>query len=125
MSVGYFADLFDLINVRDLDLINQARDGCAHLVLGVYTDDYAEERLGHRPVVPLSERMALLRHVRGVAEVVADDGTGRRAGSADVRFVAVDRPDLSARVAVRLWPQRESASALLQRVLRPAATAVA
>ena len=38
MSVGYLAGLFDLVNVRDLDLINQARAGCARLVLGVFTD---------------------------------------------------------------------------------------
>ena len=34
MSVGYPPGLFDLITVRDLDRINQARTGCAHLVLG-------------------------------------------------------------------------------------------
>ncbi len=38
MSVGYPPGLFDLITVRDLDRINQARTGCAHLVLGVSTD---------------------------------------------------------------------------------------
>ena len=42
MSVGYFASLFHLINVRDRDLINQARARCAHLVLGVVTDDCAD-----------------------------------------------------------------------------------
>ena len=42
MSVGYLADSFDLINVRDLDLIAQARARCARLVVGVFTDEYVE-----------------------------------------------------------------------------------
>ena len=79
MSVGYLADSFDLINVRDLDLIAQARARCTRLVVGVFTDEHAEWLFGRRPVVPLSERMAVLRHVRGVDEVVAHDaGSARR-----------------------------------------------
>ena len=38
MSVGSLSGLFDLINVRDLDLISQARSGWARLVLEVPTD---------------------------------------------------------------------------------------
>ena len=73
MSVGYLADSFDLINVRDLDLIAQARARCARLVVGVFTDDYVERVSGRRPVIPLSERMAVLQQVRGIVEVVAHD----------------------------------------------------
>ena len=126
MSVGYLAGLFDLVNVRDLDLINQARAGCARLVLGVFTDEYVETVSGRRPVVPLEERMTLLRHVRGVAAVVPDDGSaGSRSTVPDVWFVAGDRPAGYPRDAVRLLSQRESASPILRGVLHPAATAVA
>lgn len=126
MSVGYFADLFDLINVRDLDLIAQARSGCTRLVLGVLTDDDAESRFGRRPVVPFVERAALLRHVRGVAEVVAHEGWDRgRAADAQVVFMASDRTATVVPDAVALVPQRESASRILRRALRPTETAIA
>ena len=62
MSVGYLADSFDLINVRDLDLIAQARARCTRPIVGVFTNQYTEWVSGRRPVLPLSERMAVLRN---------------------------------------------------------------
>jgi bifunctional ADP-heptose synthase (sugar kinase/adenylyltransferase) len=75
MSVGYLPNAFDLINVRDLDLIAQATMHCSRLVVGVFTDDFAEQLLGRRPVVPMVERMALVAHIRGVDQVVEHDGS--------------------------------------------------
>ena len=117
MSVGYLADSFDLINVRDLDLIAQAHARSTRLVVGVFTDDYAEWLFGRRPVVPLSERMAVLRHVRGIDEVVAHDD-GSFAGVADaVLFAADDAPrDVSDQV-VWLTPRRRSESVVLRNAL--------
>lgn len=126
MAVGYLADLFDLLNVRDLDLIAQARAACAHLVLGVLTDDYAEAVHGRRPVVPLEERMALLRHVRGVDEVVAHDSPWPlRAETAAVVFTAEDGHVGHRRDTVRLQPQRRSESPVLRQALQPVTVAVA
>ena len=120
MSVGYLADSFDLINVRDLDLIAQARARCTRLVVGVFTDEHAEWLFGRRPVVPLSERMAVLRHVRGVDEVVVHDGGAAQAAPNVVHFAADDaRRDLMDE-AVWLTPRRRSESVVLRNVLAPA-----
>ncbi len=116
MSVGYLTDSFDLINVRDLDLIAQAGERCAHLVLGVFTDEYAEQVFGRRPVVPLSERLAVLRHVRGVADVVAHDDTCAPSPDA-VRFVVAGSPEPSAMHSVVITPRRESESTILRNAL--------
>jgi len=59
-----------MLNVADLDLIDQARRRCDRLVVGVHSDELVLATLGRRPVVPLVERVALLRRVRGVDEVV-------------------------------------------------------
>lgn len=126
MAVGYLADLFDLLNVRDLDLIAQARAACAHLVLGVLTDDYAEAVHGRRPVVPLEERMTLLRHVRGVDEVVAHDGPWpHHAETATLLFTAEDSHVGYGRDSVRLRPRRRSESPVLRQALQPVTVAVA
>lgn len=117
MSVGYLTDSFDLINVRDLDLIAQARARSTRLVVGVFTDEYAEWLFGRRPVVPLSERMAVLQHVQGIDEVVAhDDGSAQ--GMADVvLFAADDTPRELADQAVWLTPRRRSESVVLRNAL--------
>jgi len=117
MSVGYLADSFDLINVRDLDLIAQARARCARLVVGVFTDEYVERVSGRRPVIPLSERMAVLREVRGIVEVVAHDDSSVEDASAAVLFAADDAPHDLVEGAVLLTPARRSASVVLRNVL--------
>jgi len=61
MSVGCLADSFDF-NVRDLDLIAQARARCTRPIVCVFTREYAEWVSRRRPVVPLSERVAVLRN---------------------------------------------------------------
>ncbi|GAA2107807.1 hypothetical protein GCM10009841_27980 [Microlunatus panaciterrae] len=70
MICGYLARSFDLLNVRDLDLIAQSRSLCDSLTLAVLRDDTVERYLGRPPVVPLTERLELVRHLRGVDEVV-------------------------------------------------------
>jgi glycerol-3-phosphate cytidylyltransferase len=115
MSVGYFADSFDMINVRDLDLIAQARERCSRLMLGVFTDDYAEQLFGRRPVVPLDERKAVLQHIGGVAEVLTHDDpqvtspSGPRAEAAVV-FAAVGTPIPTESATHWLTPRAHSAS---------------
>ena len=120
MTIGYLADAFDLLNVRDLDLIAQARRRCDRLVVGVFSDEYAEQLHGRRPVVPAVERSAMVRHVRGVTEVRLHDASGAQgpALTYHVTFVAADSPAQEALSgAVVLTPQRESESAILRNAL--------
>lgn len=123
MTIGYAVGSFDLLNVRDLDVIRQASDRCTRLVLGVHTDEAAEALDGRRPVVPLVERVGLLRHVRGVDEVVVHEESAAAAG-ADVVF-GVDPADLAdlPADAELLLPRRDTASAVLRAALGGSAEA--
>lgn len=117
MTVGYLADSFDLINVRDLDLIAQAGARCTRLVVGVFTDDYAERVSGVRPVVPLVERMAVLQHLRGVDHVVVHDPDSTGVAEDQLVFGVGDGPLASEASAPVLTPARTSASAILRNAL--------
>ncbi|MCW2810119.1 MAG: adenylyltransferase/cytidyltransferase family protein [Friedmanniella sp.] len=119
--VGYFVDSFDLINVGDLDLIAQARARCGRLVVGVLTDADVERLVGRPPVIPLSERMTLVSHVRGVDEVVVHQGP-LSSGPDLLVFTAGDRAaDLPGEPGstVVLQPARRTASAVLRDALQP------
>lgn len=135
MTNGYLASAFDLLNVSDIDLIAQARRCCDHLRIGVYTDDRVEQLIGKPPVVPLSERLELVRHVRGVDEVVVHD-------DADLERLRIDH--VIFKVGVRnghqrghrngrhddanvTWiePTRHTRSHVLRAALEPAATMIA
>lgn len=117
MGVGYLARSFDLVNVRDLDLIRQAALSCSELVLGAYSDELVLRRTGRAPVVPLGERIALARHIRGVREVVVHDGWEAPTAAGWTLFSTDD--DAPAHV-VQLNSRRESQSWALREGLRPA-----
>lgn len=118
MTVGYLADSFDLINVRDLDLISQASGLCSRLVVGVFTDDYAEQLFGRRPVVPFAERVALVSHVRRVAEVVSHDGADAgEAARVYVVFGISDQPAFRSASMTVLAPRRQTSSQILRAAL--------
>ncbi|WP_375426348.1 adenylyltransferase/cytidyltransferase family protein [uncultured Friedmanniella sp.] len=118
MVVGYLLGTFDMLNIADLDVIAQARSRSSRLVLGVHTDEAARLLAGLPPVVPLEERLTLLRHVRGVDEVVVHEQTEAAASAAAVFTVRADDggPD-----AELLTPRRVSTSAVLRRALEPGA----
>jgi glycerol-3-phosphate cytidylyltransferase-like family protein len=123
MTVGYLAHSFDLLNVRDLDLVAQAGERCEELVAGVLSDDLVEQRYGRRPVVPVAERMALVARIRGVSRVV-EQRTGQLPVGLDAvtSFVVADEPPvLDAVDTVVLTPRRETASEVLRHALRAAA----
>ena len=120
MDVGYLPNAFDLLNVRDLDLIAQARRHCSRLVVGVFSDDFAA-RQGRRPVVPLAERMALVAHVRGVDEVVVHDQERANVSVGTTVFGVIGETDVPSRAHQHLLvPLRETTSPLLREALHAA-----
>ncbi len=120
MSVGYLPHSFDLINVRDLDLISQAVARCSRLIVGVLSDDIVERLSGRRPVVPLVERMALVGHVRGVDDVVVHDAARLIELEPDALVFAVaDDFSLGLEPHITLTPTRDTESVILRNALRP------
>lgn len=116
MTVGYLAGAFDLLNVRDLDLIAQARQRCSVLLVGVFSDDVAA-RHGREPVVPLGERATLVSHVRGVDEVRVHDEDWLPC-EVDITFAVAGEPLLpGGRSVWWLSPRRQTSSPVLQRAL--------
>lgn len=70
---GYVSGAFDLFHIGHLNVIVQARAHCDRLVVGVATDRVVREMKGHDPVIPLSERVDIVRGLRDVDEVIIDD----------------------------------------------------
>jgi cytidyltransferase-like protein len=111
MTHGYLAYSFDLLNVGDLDVIAQARRHCDHLVVGVYSDEFARQMSGRSPVVPLMERMELLRYVRGVDEVVVHDSAESYGFDPDRRvFMIAGNESVDSSQVITLAPTRTTRS---------------
>ena len=72
MRVGYAAGGFDLFHVGHLNILKNARSQCDYLIAGVVSDELLHERKGTPPVVPLFERLEIVRHISYVDEAVAE-----------------------------------------------------
>jgi glycerol-3-phosphate cytidylyltransferase len=70
--IGYAGGAFDLFHVGHLNILRHAKSQCDYLIAGVVADDILERTKGARPVVPLAERLEIVRHIDFVDEVIAE-----------------------------------------------------
>ncbi len=118
MISGYLSASFDLLDIEDLDVIDQALAQCERLTVGVFSDAAVQSLRGLDPVLGAAERAELVRHVRGVDDVVLHDGFPTAAPSGRlIVFTVADSayPEAVPTAAVPLTPRRRTASLSLQR----------
>lgn len=72
LRVGYAAGAFDLFHVGHLNILKHARSQCDYLIAGVVSDEMLELTKGIRPIVPLAERLEIVRNVRFVDDAIAE-----------------------------------------------------
>jgi glycerol-3-phosphate cytidylyltransferase len=70
--IGYAPGVYDLFHIGHLNLLARARERCDHLVAGVVSDELSARAKGRAPVVPLEERLEIVRNIRHVDEAVAE-----------------------------------------------------
>lgn len=66
--IGYATGVFDLFHVGHLNLLRRAKERCDYLIVGVTSDDLVPYK-GKNAVVPLDERLEIVRAIRYVDEV--------------------------------------------------------
>ena len=64
--IGYAPGCFDLFHIGHLNLLRQAKAQCDFLIAGVVADEVLIAHKGVIPVVPLAERLEIVRNVRYV-----------------------------------------------------------
>jgi glycerol-3-phosphate cytidylyltransferase len=74
--IGYAPGAYDLFHIGHLNILRHAAQHCDRLIAGVVSDEMLLQTKGRLPVVPLAERMEIVRNLRFVdgvhAEVVPD-----------------------------------------------------
>jgi glycerol-3-phosphate cytidylyltransferase len=66
VRIGYVPGAFDLFHIGHLNILRRAREHCDFLIAGVVADDVLIRHKGVTPVVPLAERIEIVRNVRYV-----------------------------------------------------------
>lgn len=70
--IGYAAGAFDLFHVGHLNLLRHAKAQCDFLIAGVVSDELLVKTKGRLPVIPLAERLEIVRHIRYVDKAIAE-----------------------------------------------------
>ena len=94
MTIGYTAGVFDLFHIGHLNVLRNAKSMCDHLVVGVSTDELVYEYKRKMPIIPLLERIEILRHVIYVDTAIVQEDMDKmkmwRRLKFDVMFVGDD-----------------------------------
>jgi glycerol-3-phosphate cytidylyltransferase len=77
IRIGYAAGAYDLFHIGHLNLLRNAKSRCDYLIAGVVSDDLIEATKGRRAVVPLPERLEIVRGLECVDAAVAETHADR------------------------------------------------
>lgn len=106
--IGYVCGVFDMFHVGHLNLLNKAKTFCDILIVGVNSDELTETYKGKRPIINQDDRMAVVRGIESVDEVVLVDYHNDSSMLAwslyhfDVQFCGDDHEDELQEVKVKL-----------------------
>jgi glycerol-3-phosphate cytidylyltransferase len=70
--IGYAPGAYDLFHIGHLNLLRHAAEQCDFLIAGVVSDEMLVLSKGRPPVIPLAERMEIVRNLRMVDDVHAE-----------------------------------------------------
>ena len=86
LRIGYAAGAFDLFHIGHLNLLRHARSRCDHLIAGVVSDEMLQLTKGVTPVIPLAERLEIVRSISFVDEARAETVPDKLDTWREVRF---------------------------------------
>lgn len=72
MIIGYAPGAWDMFHVGHLTLLQNAREHCDHLIVGVVPDHLIELAKGKTPIIETQDRAAIVAAIGIVDEVVVE-----------------------------------------------------
>ena len=92
-QVGYTTGVFDLFHVGHLKILEKAKEHCDHLIVGVTTDDEVRRVKGIDPFIPQDERMAIVKALKCVDQVVEETDVDKLQALEKLKFDVIFKGD--------------------------------
>jgi glycerol-3-phosphate cytidylyltransferase len=68
--IGYTTGVFDLFHIGHLNILKNAKNQCDELIVGITTDELCFQLKNKMPIIPFTERVAIVEALRIVDRVV-------------------------------------------------------
>lgn len=92
--IGFTAGAFDMFHIGHLNLLRNAKARCDYLIVGVNSDSLVSSYKNTEVVIPLDERIEIIKSIRYADEVIALDTLDKevvwRQKKFDVVFIGDD-----------------------------------
>jgi glycerol-3-phosphate cytidylyltransferase len=69
-KIGYTTGVFDLFHIGHLNILKNAKNQCDELIVGITTDELCFHLKNKMPIIPFTERIAIVEALRVVDRVV-------------------------------------------------------
>lgn len=92
-KVGYTTGVFDMFHIGHLNILKHAKEMCDYLIVGVSTDTLVSEYKHKTPIVPFSERFAIVESIKYVDKVVPQSSMNKYEAWKNLRFDALFHGD--------------------------------
>jgi cytidyltransferase-like protein len=69
-KIGMTAGTFDILNIGHIEILQQAKSLCDHLIVAVNSDELVFKHKKVNPIIPLKERMKIISELKSVDTVV-------------------------------------------------------
>ncbi|MCI5816450.1 adenylyltransferase/cytidyltransferase family protein [Ruminococcus sp.] len=72
-KIGYTQGVYDMFHIGHLNLINQAKERCEYLIVGVNSDQLVERYKNKTPVICQEDRRTIVANIKAVDQAVIAD----------------------------------------------------
>ena len=86
MIIGYTQGTFDMFHIGHLNLLQSARNQCDFLAVGVNSDELVKAYKRKCAIVPLMERMEIVKALRCVDQVISCETLDKKVALAQIHF---------------------------------------
>lgn len=93
LRIGYAPGVYDMFHIGHLNVLKHARSRCDVLIAGAVSDEMAELAKGRKPVIPLAERLEILRAISFVDAVHAETVPDKLDTWREVGFTVIFKGD--------------------------------
>lgn len=77
MTVGYTTGVFDMFHIGHLNILRRAKEQCDFLIVGVSTDELVQHDKNKTPIIPFSDRCAIVEAIKYVDRVVPQENKNK------------------------------------------------